>query len=148
MFPLADESSVRRCADPRRRGCPRYAVGDVGLKARACIGDRGVGVCRRRATVGRASALQLRWTVVVGIARGRRRDGRDTDAEVGEELPELICALGVLSELAVARCSLGRSGSSSLIAEPFEGLLEELAVVLSELRTHRRKGAGVFAAAG
>ena len=60
-------------------------------------------------------------------------DGRDTDPDVGAESPGVIGALGVPSELPVARCSLGRSGSSLLFGELAEGLLDELPVVLSEL---------------
>jgi len=60
-------------------------------------------------------------------------DGRNTDPDVGAESPGVICALGVPSELPVARCSLGRSGSSLLFGELAEGLLGELPVVLSGL---------------
>ena len=45
----------------------------------------------------------------------------------------MICPLGVPSELPVARCSLGRSGSSLLLGELAEGLLDELPLVLSGL---------------
>ena len=45
----------------------------------------------------------------------------------------MICPLGVPSELPVARCSLGRSGSSLLFGELAEGLLDELPLVLSGL---------------
>ena len=69
-------------------------------------------------------------------------DGRDTDPDVGAESPGVICALGVPSELPVARCSLGRSGSSSLIdepiEEPLEALLDEFPVGLSGLDAARR----------
>ena len=60
-------------------------------------------------------------------------DGRDTDPDVGAESPGVICALGGPSELPVARCSLGRSGSSLLFGELAEGLLDELPVLLSGL---------------
>jgi hypothetical protein len=59
-------------------------------------------------------------------------DGRDTGPDVAAESPGVICALGVPSELPVARCSLGRSGSSLLFAE-LAGLLDELPVALSGL---------------
>jgi hypothetical protein len=48
-------------------------------------------------------------------------DGRDTGPDGGAESPGVICALGVPSELPVARCSLGRPGSSLLLWEPVEG---------------------------
>jgi hypothetical protein len=59
--------------------------------------------------------------------------GRDRDADVVVESPGVICALGVPSELPVARCSFGRSGSSLLLGEVAERLLDELLVVLSGL---------------
>jgi hypothetical protein len=65
-------------------------------------------------------------------------DGRDTGLDVAAESPGVVCALGVPSELPVARCSLGRSGSSSLMEEPLEGLLDEFPVVLSGLEAARR----------
>lgn len=46
--------------------------------------------------------------------------------------------LGVLSELPVVRCSLGRSGSSSLMEEPIGASLDELPAVLSGLEVARR----------
>ena len=50
----------------------------------------------------------------------------------------MICVLGVPSELPVVRCSLGRSGSSSVIEEPLEGLLDELPAALTGLEAARR----------
>lgn len=64
--------------------------------------------------------------------------GRDTVADVVAESPGLGCGLGVLSELPVVRCSLGRSGSSFVIEEPLEGLLGELPVAVSGLEAARR----------
>jgi len=63
---------------------------------------------------------------------------RDTVADVVAESPGVICVLGVPSELPVVRCSLGRSGSSLLIEEPLEGLLDELPAALSGLEAARR----------
>jgi hypothetical protein len=69
-------------------------------------------------------------------------DGRDTGLDVAAESPEVVCALGEPPELPVARCSLGRSGSSSLIEEPIEepleALLDEFPVGLSGLAAARR----------
>jgi hypothetical protein len=64
--------------------------------------------------------------------------GRDTVADVVAESPGLICVLSVLSELPVVRCSLGRSGSSLLIEEPLEELLDELPLPLSGFEAARR----------
>lgn len=64
--------------------------------------------------------------------------GRDTFADVVAESPGLICVPGLLSELPVVRCSLGRSGSSLLIDEALEELLDELSLPLSGFEAARR----------
>ena len=69
--------------------------------------------------------------------------GRDTVADVVAESPGLFCVLGVPAELPVVRCSLGRSGSSLLLEEPLEELLDELPMALSGFEAALRS-AGPF----
>ena len=50
----------------------------------------------------------------------------------------VLCPLGVPLELPLARCSLGRSGSSVLLAELLEGLVDEPLLAVSAVEVGGR----------